>query len=72
VVSILFWIAVGSWFNIYEAGLRAPARGLAGYFPAVPDGLTSVGGFPGDDYHGGQVGSDRPDEISSDTSVPLL
>ena len=28
---------------------------LAGYMAFAPDGLTSVGGFPGDDYKGGQM-----------------
>src|SRR5664279_948595 len=28
---------------------------LAGFMAFAPDGLTSVGGFPGDDYHGGQL-----------------
>ena len=27
--------------------------GLANFMAFAPDGLTSVGGFPGDDYHGG-------------------
>ncbi len=28
---------------------------LAGFMAFAPDGLTSAGGFPGDDYHGGQL-----------------
>ena len=28
---------------------------LANFMAFAPDGLTSVGGFPGDDYHGGQL-----------------
>jgi carboxymethylenebutenolidase len=28
---------------------------LAGFMAFAPDGLTSVGGFPGDDYRGGQM-----------------
>jgi carboxymethylenebutenolidase len=28
---------------------------LANFMAFAPDGLTSVGGFPGDDYHGGQM-----------------
>src|SRR5438105_1660535 len=28
---------------------------LANFVAFAPDGLTSVGGFPGDDYHGGQL-----------------
>lgn len=28
---------------------------LAGFMAFAPDGLTSVGGFPGDDYQGGQL-----------------
>ncbi len=28
---------------------------LAGYMAFAPDGLTSMGGFPGDDYKGGQM-----------------
>ena len=28
---------------------------LANFMALAPDGLTSVGGFPGDDYHGGQL-----------------
>jgi carboxymethylenebutenolidase len=28
---------------------------LAGFMAFAPDGLTSVGGFPGDDYKGGQL-----------------
>jgi carboxymethylenebutenolidase len=28
---------------------------LADFMAFAPDGLTSVGGFPGDDYHGGQL-----------------
>src|SRR5258708_3872970 len=29
--------------------------GLAGFMAFAPDGLTSLGGFPGDDYKGGQM-----------------
>src|ERR1700683_1654503 len=29
--------------------------GLANFMAFAPDGLTSLGGFPGDDYKGGQV-----------------
>src|SRR5580704_17497174 len=29
--------------------------GLANFMAFAPDGLTSVGGFPGDDYRGGQM-----------------
>ena len=28
---------------------------LEGFMAFAPDGLTSVGGYPGDDYHGGQL-----------------
>jgi carboxymethylenebutenolidase len=28
---------------------------LANFMAFAPDGLTSLGGFPGDDYHGGQL-----------------
>src|SRR5579871_3035025 len=28
---------------------------MANFMAFAPDGLTSVGGFPGDDYHGGQL-----------------
>ena len=28
---------------------------LANFMAFAPDGLTSVGGFPGDDYHGGEL-----------------
>src|SRR5579872_421658 len=28
---------------------------LANFMALAPDGLTSLGGFPGDDYHGGQL-----------------
>ena len=28
---------------------------LAGFMAFAPDGLTSLGGFPGDDYRGGQM-----------------
>jgi len=28
---------------------------LAGFMAFAPDGTTSLGGFPGDDYHGGQL-----------------
>src|SRR5690242_8462499 len=28
---------------------------LANFMAFAPDGLTSLGGFPGDDYHGGQM-----------------
>jgi len=31
---------------------------LANFMALAPDGLTSLGGFPGDDYHGGQLAED--------------
>src|SRR6202789_617299 len=33
----------------------AGALALADFMAFAPDGLTSLGGFPGDDYHGGQL-----------------
>ena len=46
---------------------------LANFMAFAPDGLTSVGGFPGDDYRGGQMfakvdrGKMTEDMVASDT-----
>lgn len=46
---------------------------LAGFMAFAPDGLTSLGGFPGDDYKGGQLFNklDR-DKISEDMIAAAL